>query len=216
MANSWELRLKALSNSRFLPILLNKIRRKDKYSVNTKVKVGIASFEDAFLIVILYWPTFCLFRISIDVYRENHIGKSRRYNSSSSRADRDKKVDDLSRNTGGANRRANNLGTDINTVDINRKRDNLGRSTSITDPDWVMNNQSIGIGVTDGKMDNSSMRTNIADIDKGVNNLSKNMDIMDANGGAHTPDIGTNIADKRIDSSSIGTIDPNIDRGVNR
>lgn len=110
------------------------------------VKVGTAFFKDIFLIVLPYWPTFCLFRTDVGICKKNYIRKGRKYNIST--ANRDKKTDNLNTSTREKDREANKPETSI--VIKNRKKDNLGQST--VDRDEKLDNSSTGIAKRDGRV----------------------------------------------------------------
>ena len=143
LVNGRELRLKTLSNGRFSPIPLDRKKEKDGRSENRGLKVGTTSFKDAFLIVPLYWPTFCLSGTGVGVCREDHVGKSRGYGTSIVKrdrkaddlgtgiADRDGGADDPGTSTPDKHKGAHNPGTVIGTADVDadQRVDNPSIST---------------------------------------------------------------------------------------
>lgn len=120
-------------------------RKGDRCLEKRGVKVGAAFFKDVFLIVLPYWPIFCLFRTDIGICKKNYIRKSRKYNINT--ANRDRKTDNLDTSTRDEDRGANKPETSI--VIKNRKKDNLGQST--VDRDEKLDNLSISIAKRDGR-----------------------------------------------------------------
>ena len=196
--------LKILSNDYFLTILLDKKRGRDRYLEKKGVKIRAAFFEDALLIVLLYWPILCFFKTSISVCRENYIGKSRWYGAST--ANTHGRADNSGTNLVDGNRGTDNPGAgpadkkkrvdhlDIGIADKNKRGNNL--NTGKTDRDKRANNSGTDTGVVDNRPDDSG--TDIRDIytnggaknsctriavTNTANNLSKDVDRV-ANGQA--------------------------------
>lgn len=178
--------MKVLSNSRFLPIPLDKNKERDARLGKKGIKAEVIFSKNALLIVLPYWPTLCLLKTDVGVRGKDHIRKSKGYDANT--ANRDKKVDNLGTSTADGDREADNLGT--YTIDENGRANNLG--TSIVDGNQEIDNPSIGITNKNGGVDNSSITianinadrgakdpsTGIADTD-GVNDLG-----IDADKGA--------------------------------
>lgn len=227
LANGWQLMLKALSNGRFLLILLNGKRKKDKrlLSGNRGAKIKEVFSEDTFLIIPIYWPSLCLSKTSICICRENHIRKKGRNNPGLNTyvTNRNKEIDNLSTspNIADTNKKANNLRIGINIADINRGANNLGKKTDIPNTDNI-NERVDKLGISTNTSDvkwkvaNLSTGIDIANADKDTRvNSSINTNTIDANvdGGAD-PNTSTNIVDahinKRVNNSGIKTT--NVDR----
>lgn len=190
--------LKTLSNSCFLPILLDKKRKGDRYLIggNKGAKVRKASFKDVFLIISLHWPSLFLSKIGVDVCKENCVKKGKGDNQSpgTNIVKTVKKTDDLSK--------------DIDILDKDRGVDKLIISTKIPD--------------IDGKTDNPDTSTDTLDkdnIDGGTDNSGKNIDTLDTNERAADPSKNINIAnidkDKKTDAGiNINKADADVDRGA--
>lgn len=120
------------------------MRKRDGYSLgrNKGAKVVGVSFEDAFLIILLYWPSFCLPEIGIDVWREDHIENDRRKNPG--------------------------LGTSIGNGDGGAE--NSGTSTNILDIDTGVHNPSKDIDLSD--IDNANGRANNPSISKDISDAN--------------------------------------------
>lgn len=163
-------------------ILLDRKKRRNGCSENREIKVGATSSEDAHLIIILYWPTFSFFEIDISICKDNHIRKSKKYNLSSSIADRNRRPNDL-------DRRADNWDISIADIDIDKRA----------------NNPSIGINIvnTSRKVNNLDKSMGIADVDKKADNSSKGIDIINLDKEADNLSTSTNKIDEKVDDLSI-------------
>lgn len=150
--------LKALLNSYFLPILLDEKKKEDKriFSGNRRAKVEKTLFEYVLLIIPLYWSSFCLFKTSIGICRENHIrkGKGDNLGLGKSTIDRDKRVDKPS------------IGIDIANMD--KKTDNQGISTETADRNKGVDNPGTSINIADSnrETDDPDTSTNIANVNR--------------------------------------------------
>lgn len=180
--------LKTLLNVCFLPIALDKKRKGDKYSLsrNRGVKVVGASSENAFLIILLYWPSLCFSGIGVSICRKNHVKNGRKDNPGPGTG------------TSDINRGADNLGIDIDISDkndINKKTINPGTGT---------NTPNIEEKADDRKADDPSIGTDILNIDKKVDN--RRMD----NPSIDTADVNVD-RDKRADPG-IDIVDTDADK----
>lgn len=193
-----------------------KKRDKHLFCKNQRAKVGVTSFEDVFLIILLHLPSFCLSGIGIGICEKDHIRKGERNNPNPSinRVDRDGKINNLGININIADidkmdRRMNDLSTDIDKTDTNRRIDN---------PDI-----NINIADIEKKTDDSGITTDKTNIDKKADNASTSIDIIDIDVDGET-DLGINIntididMDRRVDNIDTkiadpdgGVDDPNID-----
>lgn len=113
--------LKVLSNGCFLPILLDEKKRGDGhlFNGNKGAKVVETSSKNDLLINLLDWPSLYLSRTRIGICGKNHVRKGNEGNlgQSISKAD--------------GSRGAENLGTAMNTIDIDREINNPNTATNI-------------------------------------------------------------------------------------
>ena len=163
--------LKALLNGRFLPIPLDRKKKKDKRSLG-RAKIGETSSENALLIIPLYWLSFRLPKTGVSVYGENHVEKSKR--------------DDLEE--------ADNPGTGIDTPDIDDmdgRPNNSSIGIDIPDTKYIyggVENPGTGTNTsdtdnTDERADNPGIGTNISNVDEDgwVDDPGTSADIADGN-----------------------------------
>lgn len=182
-----------------MPILPDKKRKKDKRLENREVKVGAILFENVFLIIMPHWPIFCISRISVNVYKKDHIEKSKRYNPGFNTIDRD--------------RRLNNPSISISIA--NGGTDNLSTSIGIVDKDIRANNLSTNIGRANKKANNSSISIDIADADEEAKNLSGGIGIANKDKKADNLSISTSVANRRMNNPSISTTNINVNERAN-
>lgn len=162
LANCQQLILKALLYSRFLLLLLNKKRRKNKYLFdrNRKAKIGKALFEHIFLIISIHWYNLYFLKISIDIWGKNHIDKSKKNNLklNSSKIDKNKGANNLSTNTNIANtdEKVNNPNISKDIIDVNKRAD-LNLSINIKNANNKADDLSIGIIEKNRKTNNLSI-----------------------------------------------------------
>lgn len=181
-----------------------------------RVKIGAASSEDAFLIVPPHWPTFCLAKTNVGVWKKEHVKKSDEYDVATT--DKDRRADNPGKSIKDKDQIANNLGIgiankdgkthnlDTDITDRNQRADNLG--IGIADKNRGVDNLGIGMGATNGGVNN--LGTRIVDRDEGANNPG--IGINAANKGANNP--GTNIADKNVNrrAENLDIKTPNVDK----
>lgn len=166
-------------------ILLNRKRKGDGHllSGNKGAKVGEAYFEDTFLMILIYWPSFHLSGTGVSICRKDHVGKSKRTNAF------------LGKNKVDVNRIANNPGPGIGIIDKDKEADNLGIETNIADVDRKANNLGTNTSIADKGGDNLSI--SIVDVNRGINNLGK--DIANRNREKDNPSIRIIDIDRRVD-----------------
>ena len=124
LADAQESRLKVLSNRRFLLIPLDEKKERDGRLNKRGVKVGAASSKNVFLIVLLYWPTLCLFRTGVDVYKEDHVEKSGGYSINTVAKDGEAKNPGTSISIANANGGVDGLSTSIRTANADGRANN--------------------------------------------------------------------------------------------
>lgn len=169
LANGRQSRLKAFSNDRFFPILLNEKWKRDGYSIggSRRAKVRVASSENAVLIIWFHWPYLPFLKISVGICRDNYIEKSgddSGINKVDGNGNRKADKPNISTENLDKDKRVDNIGT--NTVDVDRTDDsNIG----ITDIDGVDN---IGTDIVDGDRDGG---VDIPDIDIIDSNRAKDL-----------------------------------------
>lgn len=100
-------------------------------------------------------------------------------------------------------------------MDINRKIDNPGKSTSIADIDRRAYNSSSSINAANGEANNPYININIIDIDKRIHHHCRGKDIVDINRKANNLNTSINVAKKGVNTLNIGTADTNIDGKAN-
>ena len=149
--------MKALSNSRFSPILLDGKKERDKHLEKRRIKVGATFSKDALLIAPPHWLTLHLPKISVGVYAENHIGKGKGYGVGT--ANGDGRVDDPGISTADGDWGADDLGT--STVDKDKRVDDPDTGTA--NGDKKANNPGTGTADGDGRADNSGIGIEDAD-----------------------------------------------------
>ena len=174
LVNGRKSRLKALSNVRFLPILVDEKRGGEQRSKKREVKVKAAFSKDVFLIISSHWPTLCLPETDIGICGKGHLRKNGRYGASI--ADGNREVDNLGTDTVDRDGRANNPGTGI--------ADNLG--IGITDRDGGADDLGTGTIDRDGRADDPSTGT------------------ADGDGGADNPGIGIGVANGEVNDPTTG------------
>lgn len=196
-AKNWLLTLIALWNGRFLLIPVNRKKGGNRCLLISKrgIKVGTASSKNTLLNIVSYWPSLCLSGISICVCRENYIKKDRE--------------DDPSLDTGIANIRADNSGTNI--VKRDKRTNNLGPSIGIgidtTNKDRKANNWGLNIDKTEGKADTSGTNTGTTDIR--ANNLGIRIADRDRRINDPGQDISITNEDKWGNNLGLSTSIPN-------
>lgn len=195
-------------NGRFLPIPLDRKKKGDRHLFDEYkgVKIRGTFSEDGFLIIPLYYLSFCFSRTSVGVSGKDHIGKSEKENPglSSSIADRDRKKDKPDIGTDitdidNIDEGVNNSGRGIDIANKDRRADNPDIATNIVDTDSRADNLGISIGT-----DKASANRRIDDLDIGIN-------IVDADADRRAdPGTGT----KKADIDSDGKADPGKDTSI--
>lgn len=71
--------MKALLNNGFFLILLDRKKERYRHSirVSKRIKIEETFSENAFLIIESYWPNLYFPKISVSIYKNNHIEKSK-------------------------------------------------------------------------------------------------------------------------------------------
>lgn len=172
-------------------IPLNEKKKGDRRSLggNREAKIGRVSFEDAFLIILVHWPSLCLSGIDVGVCREEHIRKGGGDNLGINIGivDGDERVDNpvIGTDKPGIDGKADNSSIGIDIPDKYRGVNNTGKGTDTPDLDNI-----------DGGTNNPSTDTDSPNADRRTVNLGKSIEIADADKGA---DPNTDIADVDVE-----------------
>lgn len=218
--------MKALSNGRFLPILLDKKKRRDGRLLggNKRAKVEGVFSENALLIIPFHWPSLCLPWRGVSMCGKDHIrnGGGDNRGLSTDTVDGVRGADDPGMSTdtldkdGRANnpttgidtinihKKANNLDTAIDTLNTNRKVDNIDKNKAPWDIYGGDDNQETATNTPyiDKIANNSGICIDIPDIDnkdRGIDNLATNINTLDADRRAAELGIGIDTANADVD-----------------